>query len=122
MTGTAAATIGLAERALGDGELVRLAAAAGRPFVYAAAVALTHVGELASAERTLNDAIAQFRERGLLRAVAAAAAFALTPLSRRTARGGQGRRPPLARAAGHGRLACPKRDRYRGARLRAGGA
>ena len=75
MTDTAAATIGLAERALGDGALVRLAAAAGRPFVYAAAVALTHVGELASAERTLNDAIAQFRERGLLGAVAAAAAF-----------------------------------------------
>ena len=43
--------------------------------MYAAAVALTHVGELASAERTLGDAIAQFRERGLLGAVAAAAAF-----------------------------------------------
>ena len=75
MTDTAAETIRLAERALGDGALVRLAASAGRPFVYAAAVALTHVGELASAERTLGDAIAQFRERGLLGAVAAAAAF-----------------------------------------------
>ena len=75
MTDTAAETIRLAQRALGDGALVRLAAAAGRPFVYAAAVALTQVGELASAERTLNDAIAQFRERGLLGQVAAAAAF-----------------------------------------------
>ena len=75
MAGTAAETIRLAERALGDGALVRLAAGAGRPFVYAAAVALTHVGELAGAERTLADAIAQFRERGLLGAVAAAAAF-----------------------------------------------
>jgi len=75
MTDTAAATIRLAQRALGDGDLIRLAAVAGRPFVYAAAVALTQVGELASAERTLNDAIAQFRERGLLRPVAAAAAF-----------------------------------------------
>ena len=75
MTDTAAETIRLAQRALGDGALVRLAAAAGRPFVYAAAVALTQVGELASAERTLNDATAQFRERGLLGAVAAAAAF-----------------------------------------------
>ena len=75
MTDTAAGTIRLAQRALGDGELVRLAATAGRPFVYAAAVALTHVGELASAERTLNDAVAQFRERGLLGQVAAAAAF-----------------------------------------------
>ena len=75
MTDTAAETIRLAQRALGDGALVGLAAAAGRPFVYAAAVALTQVGELASAERTLNDAIAQFRERGLLGPVAAAAAF-----------------------------------------------
>ena len=75
MTDTAAETIRLAQRALGDGALVRLAAAAGRPFVYAAAVALTQVGELASAERTLNDAIARFRERGLLGPVAAAAAF-----------------------------------------------
>jgi DNA-binding CsgD family transcriptional regulator len=75
MTGTAAETIRLAERALDDGTLIRLAAATGQPFAYAAAVALTQAGELASAERTLNDAIALFREQGLLRPVAAAAAF-----------------------------------------------
>ncbi|HZO60167.1 MAG TPA: AAA family ATPase [Solirubrobacterales bacterium] len=75
MTGTAAGTIRLAERALGDGVLVRLAPAAGRPFAYAAAVALSQAGELASAEQTLTDAIAQSRERGLEGAVAAAAAF-----------------------------------------------
>jgi DNA-binding CsgD family transcriptional regulator len=75
MTDTAAETVRLAQRALGDGVLVRLAAATLQPFAYAAAVALTHVGELASAEQTLTDAIAQFRERGLLRPVAAAAAF-----------------------------------------------
>jgi DNA-binding CsgD family transcriptional regulator len=75
MTGTADEAIRLAHRALGDGALVRLAAAAGRPFAYAASVALTQAGELASAERTLNNATAQFRERGLEGAVAAAAAF-----------------------------------------------
>jgi tetratricopeptide (TPR) repeat protein len=61
--GTAAETLRLAERALGGGALVRLMAAAGLPFAHMLAVALTQVGALATAERTLSDAIAQFRDR-----------------------------------------------------------
>jgi DNA-binding CsgD family transcriptional regulator len=74
MTGdTAAETIRLAERALGGGALVRLVVAAGLPFAHMLAVALTQVGELATADRTLTDAIAQFRERGALVPVAGGA-------------------------------------------------
>ena len=74
MSDTAAETIRLAQRALGDGALVRLSAATGQPFAHLLAVALTQVGALPAAERTLTDAIAQFRERGAPVPVAAAAA------------------------------------------------
>jgi len=64
--GTLAETMRLAERALGGDALVRLAAATGQPFAHQVAVVLTQVGELATAERTLNDVIALSRDRGAL--------------------------------------------------------
>lgn len=75
ISGTAAETTRLAERALGDGELVRFVVATTLPFAHMLAVALTHAGEVATAERTLTDAIAGFRERGVPVPIAAGAAF-----------------------------------------------
>jgi DNA-binding NarL/FixJ family response regulator len=72
---TAGDTARLAQRALGDGALVRLSAEAGQPFVIPVALALAQAGELASAERTLTHAVTQFRERGALGMAGGAAAF-----------------------------------------------
>jgi DNA-binding CsgD family transcriptional regulator len=73
--GTAADAARLVKRALGDSALVRLSAPTARPFAHQAAWALTQVGELGAAERTLSDAIAEFRDRGAQVPVAGGAAF-----------------------------------------------
>jgi tetratricopeptide (TPR) repeat protein len=74
LTDTAAAAIRLAERSLGDGELIEFCVSTGQPFAHQLGAALTHVGEWEAAERTLTDAMTRYGERGGAMPVAAGAA------------------------------------------------